>query len=425
MVAKLIQLTFWGALFLVRKGNKFTGALPSELCKPQINSDFFEELDVDVTDRDYCESIACPAGYSSLEGVWPCQTCASGEINPYLGLEGSCFPTDQTRILRQFYDATAGENWTVGEGNPWFTSQITDVCQFSGITCSSLKHVTGIELPGRNLRGTIPRSIGFLEYLETLDLSNNSLSGFIPSDLRFAPLTKFSIADNKIIGIVPPKLCMKTINGNGVHGTFRCDLVACPAGTYSNTGISDDRTCMPCNDADSDTLGRTSCGGSTIIISAGHFGSITSVSYSMSPRLIFGIVVIVLSASAFLIFAIYRYRKTLREEVEEHELSDFDLSDNNLDLPTSYPSMPPPSAHLRGVFPDQVVIEEMDDDFSSITRIRKKKAKKKKKKDGAYSSVISEGNDDSNSADSNPLWLDVPRLDSSANHAPLSPHQLT
>jgi hypothetical protein len=342
-----------------------------------------------------------------------------------LGLEGSCFPTDQTRILRQFYDATSGANWTDGEGSKWFTSQTSDVCQFSGITCTSLGHVAGIELSGRNLKGTIPPSIGFLEYLDTLDLSNNSLTGFIPSDLRFAPLTTFSVSGNKIIGIVPPKLCMKTINGNGIHGAFRCDLVACPEGTYSNTGISDDRTCMPCNDADSYVLGKTYCGSKIIVSTGSSHTTSSSSSYSMSPGLVVGIVIIALAASAFLFVAIYKYRKTLRDEVEEHELSEFDLSDNHLDLPTSYPSMPPPSAHLSGAFPDQVVIEEMDDDFSSITRIRKKKSKKKKKKDNVYNSVISEGNDDSQSGESNPLWLDVPRLDNSSNQNTLSPHQLT
>jgi len=404
-------------------GNKFTGVLPVDLCKPQINSDFFDEFDVAAEDRDYCESIACPASYSSLEGVWPCEPCPSGEINPFLGLEGSCFPTDQTRILRQLFEAMGGENWSV-DGNKWFTPQVK-VCEFAGITCNANGYVTRIELSDKNLEGTIPSSIGFLEHLDTLDLSRNKLQGFIPSDLRFAPLVNLDISGNQLIGIVPPKLCMKGINGNGIDGAFRCDLIACPQGTYSNTGIADDdRTCEPCNDAENYILGKTQCG-PEVASGATFIGFTGSSSTAMSPGLVAFIVIIVLASVFFLGFAIYKYRKTLKEDsFDEQELKEFDLSENNYDFPSSYPSMPPPSSHSNDLFPDQVVIEEMDDDFSSITRIRKKKSKRKKKKQSSSDSVVSEERSESRSGDANPLWLDVPRLEHSSQSSQ-SPHELT
>ncbi len=79
--------------------------------------------------------------------------------------------------------------------------------------------MTEINLSGRGLMGTIPDSLAFLKHLEKLDLSDNELMGFLPSDLRWAPLESLDISGNKIRGIVPPTLCLKGgINDNGVQG---------------------------------------------------------------------------------------------------------------------------------------------------------------------------------------------------------------
>lgn len=58
-------------------GNKLTGALPPELCGPEINSDFFTEAPPEA-ERNYCDSIACPAGSVAFEGVYPCEKCPGG-----------------------------------------------------------------------------------------------------------------------------------------------------------------------------------------------------------------------------------------------------------------------------------------------------------------------------------------------------------
>lgn len=78
------------------------------------------------------------------------------------------------------------------------------------------------------------------------------LTGHLPSSLRFPPLEELDISGNRLIGYVPPTLCLTgDINGNGLDGEFKCDVIACKAGTYNNYGhavIGDEETieCMPC-----------------------------------------------------------------------------------------------------------------------------------------------------------------------------------
>lgn len=391
-------------------GNKFVGSLPQDLCKPEINEDFFED-DISEADRNYCESIACAPGMHSPEGVWPCVSCSPDERNPYLGLEGECFSTKPWVILQKFYNAVQGEidqQWAQ-------ISPTTDVCKLSGVTCSDGGQVTHLELRGRGLKGTIVSDLGFLEHLEVLDLSNNQLEGYLPSDLKFAPLTKLDITGNYIVGIVPPGLCQKRVNGNGANGVFDCNLVACPAGTYSNTGRADDRTCTPC-DYGLPYLGKKSCApdglAATQKSSNGTGNNSTIVAAFFG---IFGILLIIGGAS------FYYYRRPRKQDPHPSELAEFDLNDNFEPVTLGHGVLDPDGSN----FPGAVSIEPMDDDdYSSITRIRrnKKKKKKTKKKDrskGDYDSVSDTGTDNGTEAgsiefdyhDASPVWLDVPKLD--------------
>lgn len=243
-------------------GNKFTGTVPKELCRKEINADFFEGAD-DADDdgkRDYCQSVACPEGYVSKYGTYPCELCENKYFNPYLGRVGQCIDMDQRDILQTLYDATDGDNWKGMTRHDW-VKESTYYCSFSGVTCDESQNIVGLNLKNRGLRGTIPEELGFLRYLETLDLSDNYLTGFLPSDLRWAPLETLDISGNKIRGLVPPSLCLKDgINGNGDDGQYDCNSITCSAGYYSSTGFGD---CKPCSFNDHDVsfniLGSKHC----------------------------------------------------------------------------------------------------------------------------------------------------------------------
>jgi len=229
-------------------GNKFTGTIPSELCRADLNADFFEDV-TDDSFRDYCDSVGCSEGHVSLEGVYPCKECDDKFFNPYLGRVGECINLDQRDIVQIIYDKMGGEQWT-GLSVEW-KSESNTYCDFSGIKCDSKENIIAIDLKGLNVRGQIPEEIGFLRYLESLDLSDNHLIGYLPSDLRWAPLHKLDISGNNIAGIVPPSLCLKgNINDNGDDGQFSCDQIACPVGTFSQTGLGTvdniGSKCMPC-----------------------------------------------------------------------------------------------------------------------------------------------------------------------------------
>lgn len=235
-------------------------------------------------------------------------------------------------ILKKLYTDTDGLNW-VG-GSNWYHDGV-DICQFHGVSCNDMNQVTAIELPGMGLKGPIPEELGFLEHLDVLDLSDNALEGFIPSDLSFAPLSSLNLAGNALKGIVPPKLCMKEANGNGVGGVYECDFILCAEGTYTDTGMANvNGPCLSCNDG-AVYLGSKSCG--TIKKSGwplgGFYGSFSASSSQQpdtgSTASAIVIVILVVSAIGLIGFG-YIYWQRRRERIQaiakEEEIS---LADNS------------------------------------------------------------------------------------------------
>lgn len=235
-------------------GNKLTGAIPLQLCSSKLNKDFFDGVHDDA-ERNYCEYIACPVGTTSAEGVYPCSVCPGGDAaklqNPYLGNSDDCSAYSQRDILRIFYQETSKNGFGTWSGGADWGDSSKDVCQMTGITCDDHENIIKIGLKNRNLAGTIPDVIGYLPFLETLDLSDNNLEGFLPSDLRWTSLTRIDISGNKLRGVLPPMLCMmQELNGNGENNVYYCDRIACPAGTFNSFGHHGyhGEPCQPCYD---------------------------------------------------------------------------------------------------------------------------------------------------------------------------------
>ncbi len=222
-------------LFLsVPLGNKLTGMVPSPLCNLRLNEDLFddEKFDDNVQSsvRDGCNSIACPANSASKTGVYPCQNCGDQGFDWYLGHVGRCLYLNEKVLLDHIYYNTNGPSWKESTG---WTIDHVDKCAYSGIECNGSGHVVAINLTDHGLSGTIPQEFGMFKYLKSVDLSDNLLTGYLPSDFRFLPLEYLDVSGNKLEGDVPPMLCLTgDINGNGENGYFNCDTIACPSGTW-------------------------------------------------------------------------------------------------------------------------------------------------------------------------------------------------
>ena len=87
-------------------------------------------------------------------------------------------PDQEMKALQRLYEQTGGESWLVKDG--WLTD--SDYCDWHGIKCDEDGFVSAIELNRNNLVGKFPSdSLTELKYLETLDVSENELTG--PMDI--------------------------------------------------------------------------------------------------------------------------------------------------------------------------------------------------------------------------------------------------
>ena len=226
--------------------------------------------------------------------MYPCYECGDQGFNPYLGHNGRCYHLNEKMILDIFYDRTEGPTWNGGTG--WGVANV-EVCDYQGVMCSKAGHVVSLTLPNMNLRGVIPDEIGYLLHLQHINLSDNYLTGFLPSDLRWNPLETIDVSGNQLKGFIPPMLCLTgDINNNGNNGDYNCNKIACSIDSWSEigrataegiyeAGTNERYECIPCPGG-APFLGSKTCALSLLSVSAAS--SFLSQPVTVNQGAIFG-----------------------------------------------------------------------------------------------------------------------------------------
>ena len=91
--------------------------------------------------------------------------------------ESTAVPAQDSLALIDLYNSTDGPNWRHNDN--WLSDKVH---RWRFVRTTGYR-VTGLELSGNLLSGTIPASIGELTALENLDLSWNDISGSIPEEI--------------------------------------------------------------------------------------------------------------------------------------------------------------------------------------------------------------------------------------------------
>ena len=118
--------------------------------------------------------------------------------------------------------------------------ELEDECQYPGIKCDDVYdksdvmypssedlRVVSITLPNESLTGTISVELMLLSHLETLDLSNNYISGMLPryfSKEQLNSLKVLSLHDNRFEGSIPKEMA-GLIHLQKVQSGLICDSV--------------------------------------------------------------------------------------------------------------------------------------------------------------------------------------------------------
>ena len=124
-------------------------------------------------------------------------------------------------------------------------------------------NIKALDLSSNQLQGTVPDNfLAASAAVESLflDLSNNMLTGTVPGKLnQFTDVTIY-LRDNQFSGI-DPALCTQEDWNQGDVGSFQCDGILCPAGTYSVIGRASKSgsTCESCSL--NSYFGGSTCGG--------------------------------------------------------------------------------------------------------------------------------------------------------------------
>lgn len=118
--------------------------------------------------------------------------------------EGRSYTEKATRNrfgLANLYLTLEGKEWDNSAN--WMTA--THECDWFGVQCDDNDHVVSMLLPNNNLRGRLDRKLGLFTRLVVLDLSLNDFSsGSIPAELLTLPsITSLNLTSCKIGGRIP------------------------------------------------------------------------------------------------------------------------------------------------------------------------------------------------------------------------------
>jgi len=101
----------------------------------------------------------------------PLSLCLESEVNEFdLKNNATVCPIERNALV-DFYDSVKGAEWT--DRTNWLNEY--RYCDWNGVTCDDMNHVTELNLSNNGLSGRLSESIGNLSFIEVLDLSDNDI----------------------------------------------------------------------------------------------------------------------------------------------------------------------------------------------------------------------------------------------------------
>ena len=116
-------------------------------------------------------------------------------VSSHQGTGVECAPQSDREILEILYDVTGGPDWTHNEN--WLTD--APLGDWHGVEVDDQGRVVALRFFANRLIGRIPRELGGLANLQTLELHRNRLTGPIPSELgNLANLGRLYLHENDL-----------------------------------------------------------------------------------------------------------------------------------------------------------------------------------------------------------------------------------
>lgn len=147
---------------------------------------------------------------------------ATTKLTLYSDTIAVSIPLQDSLALVDLYNSTNGPAWTYVTG--WLKGPLNT---WSGISIDSNRCVTSIVLSYRNLRGTLPSSLGNLTNLTRFSVTNNQLTGGIPASFgNMVNLGILELSYNQLSGSIPvalynlPKLTQLILGSNQLTGSI-------------------------------------------------------------------------------------------------------------------------------------------------------------------------------------------------------------
>ncbi len=141
----------------------------------------------------------------------------------YSAVSVAAIPLSERAVLLSLFDSTAGTSWAHNAN--WYGAPGTE-CTWYGISCNiDGNHVTGISLVNNGLVGTLPFNLNQLSALQSVFLSQNQLSGSIPSLSGMTALLYLALDRNALTGNLPSftglnALQIIDVSNNRLSGTI-------------------------------------------------------------------------------------------------------------------------------------------------------------------------------------------------------------
>ncbi|KAM3392866.1 hypothetical protein ACQJBY_013815 [Aegilops geniculata] len=240
----MLYLTQISVLLLSR--NNFQGQISSNLCNLQHLSI------IDISNNILSGSIPpCIGGipFGSLDDAYEYDGWPSGGSSTYeLGDYGVDSLYSSEYDLSGFTFTTKGNPYTYGRN---FFMSMSGI-DFSANMLSgeipkeigNLSHIKSLNLSNNLFTGPIPTTFANMSEIESLDLSKNMLNGSIPWQItRLSSLEVFSVADNNLSGCLPATGQLSTFDMDSYRGNN--NLTSCishsgPVGRNGTVGSAPD-----------------------------------------------------------------------------------------------------------------------------------------------------------------------------------------